>query len=79
MSKAVDFFHVIWAFQHFAGKPLYVADCPEVVSESEIQMMMDVLLRVAAWQDCVPEITDDLEVIAETQKLAAGIRKALQV
>ena len=47
--KGVRLLHIIYAWQHFAGKPLKVTDAEEIFTDREIGEQEDFLIRTRNW------------------------------
>jgi hypothetical protein len=45
MDKNMAWFHIVMAFQHFAGKPLRALDGAPVLSEQDINTLKDILQK----------------------------------
>jgi IS5 family transposase len=71
-EKAMQFFRVICAFQHFGGKPLKTTDGAEALTAEELGQMEQGLRKLAAFY------RSRFEQDADMQKLAERIEESLR-
>lgn len=72
--KAIRFYHVICAFQHFAGKSNKIIDAESAIAVNDLDTCERVLLEVADWCSNLPQDGYD-----DLHNLAVQIRKALSM
>jgi hypothetical protein len=71
--RQVEFFAIVSAFTHFAGKPLRCVDAVDVLDDAELAAMRGALVKVADRLE-----REDVVEFPELHKLAGQIRRSLR-